>query len=493
MRGWRPWTVQPPPGTPIDWDNPLTQGLFFCYQGAESHELTTGSRPTLLGTLASPLLVPTGTGLSIDWNATSSMAYTAYQDGPTVNTVTVLCYAQKVGTPVDNAILIGKGYDNTAGDASYGLIWNLDGSQGANSVTTMIMDGGNRKFTASAVAPIALTTPSVLIGTYDQTYLRNFQNGIEYGTPTALTVVPKQYTGAGNSMMVSGYSDAAAGFEWAGNIFMGAVWSRALNPAEIADISANPWQVFHRRRRAYSIVQASGVTVALTGVSAAVSAGKLSPVLSLGLTGSEITVSSGALVPALSLDLTGVSSSVSTGTLTPVTTLSLTGTAAAVSAGFVSPQITIRLSSLTVTVTPGNVSVPGNVVAALTGVSAAVSAGTLSPGISRTLAGNAVSAYAGNLLPSTTIGLTGLASSVRAGTLSPSLSLALSSLAAAVSVGYVTPALALDLTGASVSVSAGFVTVSGASVIYSAATISISANQSTLALAENQSTIRIFS
>ena len=493
MRGWRPWTVQPPPGTPIDWDNPLTQGLFFCYQGAESHELTTGSRPTLLGTLASPLLVPTGTGLSIDWNATSSMAYTAYQDGPTVNTVTVLCYAQKVGTPVDSAILIGKGYDNTAGDASYGLMWNLNGSQGANSVTTVIMDGGNRKFTASAVAPIALTTPSVLIGTYDQTYLRNFQNGIEYGTPTALTVVPNQYTGAGNSMMVSGYSDAAAGDEWAGNIFMGAVWSRALNPAEIADISANPWQVFHRRRRAYSIVQASGVTVALTGVSAAVSAGKLSPVLSLGLTGSEITVSSGALVPALSLDLTGVSSSVSTGTLTPVTTLSLTGTAAAVSAGFVSPQITIRLSSLTVTVTPGNVSVPGNVVAALTGVSAAVSAGTLSPGISRTLAGNAVSAYAGNLLPSTTIGLTGLASSVRAGTLSPSLSLALSSLAAAVSVGYVTPALALDLTGASVSVSAGFVTVSGASVIYSAATISISANQSTLTLAENQSTIRIFS
>lgn len=433
MRGWRPWTVQPPPGTPIDWDNPLTQGLFFCYQGAESHELTTGSRPTLLGTLASPLLVPTGTGLSIDWNATSSMAYTAYQDGPTVNTVTVLCYAQMVGTPVDGAILIGKGYDNTAGDVSYGLMWNLDGSQGANSVTTMIMDGGNRKFTASAVAPIALTTPSVLIGTYDQTYLRNFQNGIEYGTPTALTVVPKQYTGAGNSMMVSGYSDAAAGDEWAGNIFMGAIWARALNPAEIADISANPWQVFHRRRRAYSIIQASGVTVALTGVSAAVSAGKLSPVLSLGLTGSEITVSSGALVPALSLDLTGVSSSVSTGTLTPVTTLSLTGTAAAVSAGFVSPQITIRL------------------------------------------------------------GLTGLASSVRAGTLSPSLSLALSSLAAAVSVGYVTPALALDLTGASVSVSAGFVTVSGASVIYSAATISISANQSTLTLAENQSTIRIFS
>ena len=264
MRGFRPWTVQPPAGTPIDWDNPLAQGLFFCYQGAESHELTTGSRPTLLGTLASPLLVPTGTGLSIDWNATSSMAYTAYQDGPTVNTVTVLCYAQMVGKPVDSAILIGKGYNNTAVDVSYGLMWNLNGSQGTNSVATVIMDGGTRKFTASAVAPIALTTPSVLIGTYDQTYLRNFQNGIEYGTPTALTVVPKQYTGAGNSMMVSGYSDASATVEWAGNIFMGAVWSRALNPAEIADISANPWQVFHRRRRAYSLITGSTISASIS-------------------------------------------------------------------------------------------------------------------------------------------------------------------------------------------------------------------------------------
>ncbi|MDA8350503.1 MAG: hypothetical protein M0038_17180, partial [Pseudomonadota bacterium] len=30
------------------------------------------------------------------------------------------------------------------------------------------------------------------------------------------------------------------------------------NPAEIADISANPWQVFHKRQRFYSIIQSSG-------------------------------------------------------------------------------------------------------------------------------------------------------------------------------------------------------------------------------------------
>lgn len=97
------------------------------------------------------------------------------------------------------------------------------------------------------------------------------------------------------------------------------VWNRQLSDAEVAAISANPWQVFKAPTRRLWAPTAGGggsdVTVALTGEATAASAGTLTTATEKTLTGEASTGAQGTTVPTSTVSLSSQEASAAQGSM----------------------------------------------------------------------------------------------------------------------------------------------------------------------------------
>jgi len=143
---------------------------------------------------------------------------------------------------------------------------------------------------------------------------------------------------------------------------------------------------------------ASGVSVAMTGLSATASRGTASPAVAPALTGQAASSARGTLGPAVSVALTGLAATVQQGTVTPPAGgNALTGQQATTSQGTPVPSVSVALSGLAASVAGG--SLAGSTSPPLGGLSASVAAGTMAAAVSVPVAGSVATVGLGTLTP----------------------------------------------------------------------------------------------
>lgn len=169
----------------------------------------------------------------------------------------VLCKPFNGGTGATGSYLID--FNDAGGGQDYGgfRVNYASGSGGANARATLKPSG---------------TTPFIAVGTFDNTNIKFYQNGALLASSAASTTKGIEFDTS--PLMISGISGSAVTQPWLGNVFLAAVWMNALNASQVETVSRNPWQLFHKRRRAYSIPTSSGAagTAAITEASDTVSA-----------------------------------------------------------------------------------------------------------------------------------------------------------------------------------------------------------------------------
>lgn len=280
MRGWKPWSRQPPAGTPIDWDSPFAQDLRFAYLPTSPADLV-GKRPIYYIGTQYPLTAD-GVGVSVAWGGAGS-AYCLRDPALEPPYFSMGVYVHRTGTLGSYARPLGKTYHNGLNSPflSYDVQWN-SGTRTQDAIDGHLAIGTSLYSTTSS--PNVGDGPQFVLWTYDGSYGRLYSQGTEVSNIGVVGTTGYDTSSTGN-LIISGSSAAAAANEWVGNIYLGLVWGHALTPAQAALYSSNPWQIFYKRRRVYSIIASSGGN--LTG-SAAIVLGQSGTLLGNGtLTGSD--------------------------------------------------------------------------------------------------------------------------------------------------------------------------------------------------------------
>jgi len=476
VRGWKPWTTQPPAGTPVDWDSDLAQGLVFAYNGASPAaspiDGVLGRRGTVVGT---PYAVaPAGMGLSTQWNLAGS-AYVVRDTKLEPSDVTVASYFRRTGTLSAAACLIGKTYQNGT-HTSYGLFVDFLAS-GQNYCGMQIYTGGNPNARANVTNS---AVPTLLIGTSDTAAGINLYEGTKLIAPSSANGTPVYDTTSTGNLILGGVSDASATSPFIGDIYLSAIWDRALPAGQLGPFGGNPWQLYWKRRRTYSIASSSSGatgTAAITEGADTVSAtGGIAIAGAAAITeGADTVAATGGLSVSGSASITEAADTVAaTGATGNVGSASITegaDTAAATGSLSVSGSASITESADTVSAS-GSLSVAGS--AAITESADTVSA-----------TGSAASANSGSA-----------AITEGSDTASATGSLSVSGSASIAESGDIVVATgALSVSGsASITEGADTVAASGYAVtVVKAASVllPITVNQSTLSVTVNKSTLQV--
>lgn len=202
-------------------------------------------------------------------------------------------------------------------------------------------------------------------------------------------------------------------------------------------------------------------TATVSGVSAAGSAGDLAASHSLAVSGNEATATPGSLAADHEQALSGVASSSGVGSVTIETAVALTGSAATGAVGTVSAaadtSLTLALSGVLATAAIGSLGQERTVTPS--GVAATGEAGTLAPSTSIGISGNEAVGATGVLFVSQTLALSGIQASTAVGTLvaesDTSITINLSGVEAIGAVGSLSLQRELSLSGVAASLSLG--------------------------------------
>ena len=201
-------------------------------------------------------------GTSLGWGGANS-GYFLRDPGLEPLVATWSVYVQRTGTIGSYARPLAKTYNNGTASpySSYDFEWNPAGD-------------GQDSFTANVCASLGLTgspvytfpeagVPEIVIGSDDGANLRVYVAGVEVST-TAVTSTLQYDTTSTGDLIVSGSSNSSPANEWNGLIYLAVVWGRVLTPTEIESFSRNPWRLFWRRRRAYSLITGSTISASIS-------------------------------------------------------------------------------------------------------------------------------------------------------------------------------------------------------------------------------------
>ena len=241
----RVWTAQPPPGTPIDWDNPLANTLRFAYHPAVSFDLVSGVAGTLAN--ATPLSLITGdAGLTRNFaeNNQQQFLMTSAMKVPQGITMAALC--RPIAASATNQLLFGGQY-GTGGAPYVTLDIEFNVNNGVNTARANCNVNGSLIDGIDTVVP-TLSRSLLHVATFSGSVLQYWIDGqlmTSQGVgPGVIQYDSSSYIGVGNT---------TASCE----VFCGYSFASVLTQAEIATLAANPWQLFWMRRRTYSLANTS--------------------------------------------------------------------------------------------------------------------------------------------------------------------------------------------------------------------------------------------
>jgi hypothetical protein len=239
--------VQPSSELRIDWSNPITQGLvglLWCGPGG-ARELFNGFVPVV--TNAVQATASAGTCYQVA-TAGANGVYSARIGAPNWVTpsaaVSYFCFANPTFVAGSSANFAGYQGNSNKG---YNLVDYYATRVARVYAGATYADSGTGNWSTGA---------QVRGLTYDGAYVRCYDQGIAYGTPTALTGNIGYDTTYGRVKLLGSadYSGRAGDGYWA------AVWTRALSPCEIAQLAQNPWYLFAplRSRSIFTAPSAGG-------------------------------------------------------------------------------------------------------------------------------------------------------------------------------------------------------------------------------------------
>ena len=251
MRGWRPWTVQPPPGTPIDWDCPLAAEL------VDVIDMRGFPRSVLLNTPATffgtsqQFGQPTAQGQAFDTLASYAGVSFARSDSAYANLNESIVFVGALSGFTGQYAGIFASVDQ--GGTSNRLTFQYSGTPGA-----YLLAIGNNVLGISV--PIILGVPYVITATITSTgnaalYLNGVLEGTVSSSPPTLT---------GSKFVIFGERTSSVSYATKGTSPLALIYGRTLNATDAWEISKNPWQIFHRRRRAYSLITSSTISASIS-------------------------------------------------------------------------------------------------------------------------------------------------------------------------------------------------------------------------------------
>ena len=249
----RVWTTQPPAGTPIDWDSPLSQGLVDViefYGTPRSKLLRTTA--TLFGS-SQKFGVPHAGNVSFDTSASyAGVTFIRADQAYVPATQTHIAVAQFNSYSGNYAGVFGTA-DEGGANNSFALQW-----QSANSYYCY----GTNEAGELLTVPIPMNAPTVvgLSGSPTQT-AEIYVDGVSQGTWSQN--YPKSAL-SGGRLTLFGARDASASYATEGFYALHLFYSTYLRQPAHAQVARNPWQIYHKRRRAYSLITGSTISASIS-------------------------------------------------------------------------------------------------------------------------------------------------------------------------------------------------------------------------------------
>lgn len=382
-----PWTQQPQEAVGIDWGNPLARGLLLAVAGNGASGGQQYATPFGIGVRGATAPAP-----AVRHGVANSTILVVHAlplpDGGNFWSANESVYGDtSAGWPGDLGLFMRS-------PASYGRI-----VVGARNTSGVVVDTGvdidaypgNLPLGGRFVAAATIESDLLVRGFGDGVYAGSSTKlqGYSYNPPASGAAAPRVGVPAG---VVSDTVTAQ---------LLVLRWGRVLGDDEIAQISANPWQLFEPRRIWVPVAAGGGgTTVALSGISATFA--QTAPAVSSAtpLVGESVTANAGILLPAFSRSLSGQAGTAFAGTLNTSTSRGLSGQSAAFAAGSVIPSVAIAAIGLQATFASGTLTASSssgttvnlvgepvafaqtapsvNVTIALTGIAAIMASGLLS-------------------------------------------------------------------------------------------------------------------
>ncbi len=226
IRQRRVWTRQPPPGTRIDWSNPLTKGLGVVVEGEHRRDAARSIYPAVDTAPAAP----SAAGMGLGFDGTASFLH-GYGSAP-VSSGDMTLAALFVPNATGGIFGISSPASVTYGDQNL-LLFN---STGPVVSVYSVRDSDGGLVEASINSP-GIGVPQVAVGTFvaggaRSIYVRGASNS--EGTGVSLS---------GFSQIAAGYVPVI-GYILNGVVVRGLLWNRILAAHEITAILDNIWQIY---------------------------------------------------------------------------------------------------------------------------------------------------------------------------------------------------------------------------------------------------------
>jgi hypothetical protein len=251
----KPWTKQPPAGTKIDWNNPITKGLVFAAPDAAGREILSGDEPVIVrsgNSIQNDFISKWGPARCVVGDGVASGrfypgTYVHSKIGNGADAMTMLSF-QRVDGNTDN-YMIACGIDTaTANPFHLGVV------QTSTSATTRFgvrFDDGTG-YEGSTPDYWPLTFPTVFSAGYSydtnasSARLVMYKDGKVVETEDGVAGKKLGWTlsASNNTVGVGDWRQGSPEDNFEGPIFLYLIWDRALSPQEVASLEENPWQIF---------------------------------------------------------------------------------------------------------------------------------------------------------------------------------------------------------------------------------------------------------
>lgn len=219
----------------VDWANPITRGLAYAYNGTNSSALAVGTRKAYTAQGEA-----TGFGSTLGIGSTDSVQLPINYNAPERTYFFQAMYLSAGGGN------FGRIFDKRSSGVQTELLYTDSGAGVGVLQYNRALTGGNIAFVTGPVGTVPVGTPFTFALTYSDmtpTSLPSFYlNGVAIG---AALWGSSSGTAVSNSepyVLGNRKNDNLRNFDgWIGPFY---IFDRILSAAEVASLSANPWQVF---------------------------------------------------------------------------------------------------------------------------------------------------------------------------------------------------------------------------------------------------------